>query len=114
MFSDPPIETLFYALGRYIGLASFERMAETPHLLLLDEPTRGVDIGARAEIYRMIRDLSAQGCAVLMASTDLPEMLGLCDRILVLQGGRQVQILDAGGLQPGDLLQACYPAEPVA
>ena len=89
-------------------------MAETPRLLLLDEPTRGVDIGARAEIYRMIRDLSAQGCAVLMASTDLPEMLGLCDRILVLQGGRQVAMMNARGMGPGDLLQACYPAEPVA
>ncbi len=87
-------------------------MAETPRLLLLDEPTRGVDIGARAEIYRMIRDLSAQGCAVLMASTDLPEMLGLCDRILVLQAGRQVRILDAKGMGPADLLQACYPVEP--
>ena len=84
-------------------------MAQTPRLLLLDEPTRGVDIGARAEIYRLIRDLSAQGCAVLMASTDLPEMLGLCDRILVLQAGRQVQILNPTGLGPNDLLQACYP-----
>ena len=87
-------------------------MAEAPRLLLLDEPTRGVDIGARAEIYKLIRDLSAQGCAVLMASSDLPELLGLCDRILILHQGRQHQILTPKNLAPNDLLHACYPSEP--
>jgi ribose transport system ATP-binding protein len=88
-------------------------MAATPRLLLLDEPTRGVDIAARAEIYRLIRTLSAQGCAVLMASSDLTELMGLCDRIIVLQAGRQVQILTPHGLGPNDLLQACYATEHV-
>jgi ABC-type sugar transport system ATPase subunit len=88
-------------------------MGATPRLLLLDEPTRGVDIAARAEIYALIRTLSAQGCAVLMASSDLTEMMGLCDRIIVLQAGRQVQILTPHGLGPNDLLQACYATEHV-
>ena len=86
--------------------------AENPRLVLLDEPTRGVDIGARFEIYSLIRDMTAQGCAVLLATSDLPEMLGLCDRILVLQAGRQVRILDPKGLSPADLLTTFYPPEP--
>ena len=86
-------------------------IAGNPRLLLLDQPTRGVDVGARAEIYGLIRDLSAQGCAVLLATSDLPEMLGLSDRILVLHQGRQVALLDPAGLSPADLLTTLYPAK---
>lgn len=108
--AESPEQSVWQLSGGNQQKVVFARaMAEMPRLLLLDEPTRGVDIGARAEIYRMIRDLSAQGCVVLMASSDLPELLGLCDRIMVLQGGRQVRILDPKGLGPNDLLQACYP-----
>ena len=59
-----------------------------PKLLLLDEPTRGIDIGAKAEIYTLIRRLAAEGMAVLMTSSELPELLAVCDRILVLCEGR--------------------------
>ena len=62
-----------------------------PRLLLLDEPTRGVDVGAKAEIYRRIRALSATGLGVLVASSELPELIGLCDRVLVMQAGRTVR-----------------------
>lgn len=58
-----------------------------PRILLLDNPTRGVDVGARLEIYRIIRDLAEQGMAILMVSEDMPELLGLSDKILVLRGG---------------------------
>lgn len=88
-------------------------LAGNPRLLLLDEPTRGVDVGAKFEIYRLVRALSAQGCAVLLSSSDLPELLGLCDRILVLQGGRQSAILDPTDLAPNDLLHAFYAPTPV-
>lgn len=57
-------------------------------VLLLDEPTRGVDVGARVEIYELINDIVAQGGAVLMASSDLPEVLGMSDRVLVMSNGR--------------------------
>ncbi len=56
-------------------------------VLLLDEPTRGVDVGARSEIYRIITDLAAEGVAVVMASSDMPEILGLANRALVMRGG---------------------------
>jgi len=58
-----------------------------PRILLLDEPTRGVDVGAKAEIYRLIRALVGRGQAVLMASSDLPEVLLLSDRIIILREG---------------------------
>ena len=60
----------------------------SPRVLLLDEPTRGVDVGAKAEIYKLIEQLTARGHAVLLASSDLPEVIRLADRVLVLREGR--------------------------
>ena len=56
-------------------------------MLLLDEPTRGVDVGAKFDIYSLIREWSAKGMAVLIASSDFPELLGMCDRIIVMRDG---------------------------
>ena len=56
-------------------------------VLLLDEPTRGIDVGSKAEIYRLIGELAAQGKAVLMVSSYLPELLGVCDRLAVMSRG---------------------------
>ncbi|MFV0434365.1 MAG: ATP-binding cassette domain-containing protein [Leucobacter sp.] len=67
-------------------------------VLLLDEPTRGVDVGARSEIYRIIVDLAASGMAVLMASSDMPEILSLSHRALVLREGAVVGELSAAEL----------------
>ncbi len=83
-------------------------MAGTPRLLLLDEPTRGVDVGAKFEIYTLIREMSAQGCSVLLASSDLPELLGLCDRIVILQDGRQTCMVVPEGMTTADLLARFY------
>jgi L-arabinose transport system ATP-binding protein len=63
-------------------------LARRPTVLILDEPTRGVDVGAKAEIYSIIDGLAADGVAVLVISSELPEILGLADRIVVMQGGR--------------------------
>ena len=67
-----------------------------PRLLLLDEPTRGVDVGAKGEIYARIRALAAQGLGVLIASSEMPELIGLCDRIVVLRQGRTVAEFPGG------------------
>ena len=80
-------------------------------VLLLDEPTRGVDVGAKFDIYATIRGLTAQGVGVVMVSSDLPELIGLSDRIGILQGGRLTQILPAEGLTEGALLALCYEKE---
>lgn len=83
-----------------------------PKLLLLEEPTRGVDVGAKYDIYLLVRALSARGCAVILTSTDLSEILGMCDRILVLHGGRQAHLVDRGTMTAADLLATFYAAEP--
>ena len=65
-------------------------LASKPKLLIMDEPTRGVDVGAKAEIHRLLSELAQQGLAILMISSELPEVLGMSDRILVMQEGRIV------------------------
>jgi len=79
-----------------------------PAVLLLDEPTRGVDVGAKFDIYALIREWSAEGMAVLIASSDFPELLGMCGRILVMRGGALATVLDAKGLSEEGLLGHCY------
>ncbi|MFN3607222.1 MAG: sugar ABC transporter ATP-binding protein, partial [Cypionkella sp.] len=56
-------------------------------VLLIDEPTRGIDVGAKAEIYELLYDLTAQGMAIVVVSSELPEVMGICDRILVMCQG---------------------------
>jgi rhamnose transport system ATP-binding protein len=68
-------------------------LATKPKVLILDEPTQGVDVGAKSEIHKIIRSLAKQGLAVLMISSDLPEILGLSDRIAVMRGGGLVTVL---------------------
>ena len=70
-------------------------VATDPKILILDEPTRGVDIGAKKEIYSVINDLAAQGVAVIMVSSELPEVLGMSDRIMVVHEGQVTGIIDA-------------------
>lgn len=82
-----------------------------PKLLLLDEPTRGVDVGAKFDIYTLVRELSAGGCAVILTSTDLPEVLGMCDRILVLNEGRQTHLMPRGDMGQAELLDTFYAKE---
>lgn len=74
-------------------------LARRPTVLLLDEPTRGIDVGAKAEIYGLIRRLSAEGVAILLSTSQLPELLALAHRILVLREGRVVGELPAGASQ---------------
>lgn len=66
-----------------------------PEVLLLDEPTRGIDVGAKYEIYQLILNLANQGKTVLMVSSEMPELLGVCDRIIVMSGGRVAGEVDA-------------------
>lgn len=68
-------------------------LATKPKLLILDEPTQGVDVGAKSEIHKIIRGLAKEGLAVLMISSDLPEVLGMSDRVAVMRGGRLVDVI---------------------
>ncbi len=63
-------------------------MGINPQVIIFDEPTRGVDVGARAEIYQKLREFAAAGVGIIMISSDLPELIGMCDRILVMHHGK--------------------------
>jgi rhamnose transport system ATP-binding protein len=65
-----------------------------PSVLILDEPTQGIDVGAKAEIHQLMTELAEQGVAILMISSELPEILGMSDRVAVMNGGTIVEILD--------------------
>ncbi|WP_248958036.1 sugar ABC transporter ATP-binding protein [Sphaerisporangium perillae] len=96
--ADPrrPVRTLS---GGNQQKAVFARwLVEDRKLLLLDEPTRGVDVGARAELYAVIRRLADQGVGVLLVSSEVPEVLGLADRVLVLREGKVIHESDARDL----------------
>ncbi|MEW2295471.1 sugar ABC transporter ATP-binding protein [Streptomyces sp. NPDC006743] len=83
-------------------------------VLLLDEPTRGVDVGARAELYAVVRRLADEGLAVLLVSSEVPEVLGLADRVLVLREGRVVHTAPARDLDEHRVLDLVMDAHPVA
>ncbi len=69
-------------------------LATEPRIIILDEPTQGVDVGAKAEIHRLMGELASRGLAVIMISSELPEVLGMSDRIAVMHEGRIVGMLD--------------------
>ncbi|MBE6556439.1 MAG: ATP-binding cassette domain-containing protein [Ruminococcaceae bacterium] len=75
-----------------------------PEILMLDEPTRGIDVGAKYEIYQLIVDLAEKGKSIIMVSSELPELLGVCDRICVMSGGRMVGEVDAGRTTQEEIL----------
>ena len=85
------------ALGRWLSTS--------PRWLILDESTQGVDVGAKGEIHKLIRELAASGLAVLLISSDLPEVIGMSDRIGVMRGGRLVEMLP-GGSEPSVVMAA--------
>ncbi|MFC3532995.1 sugar ABC transporter ATP-binding protein [Vogesella facilis] len=76
-----------------------------PRILILDEPTRGIDVGAKAEIHRLISKLAGQGVAVIMISSELPEVLGMSDRVMVMHEGRVTGILDRSEADQVSIMQ---------
>jgi ABC-type sugar transport system ATPase subunit len=86
-------------------------VAGAPRVLLLDEPTRGVDVAAKFDIHALLRELAASGTAIVLASSDLEELLALSDRIGVMIDGRLVCIVPARSQTPASLLELCYDGE---
>lgn len=77
-----------------------------PEVLLLDEPTRGIDVGAKYEIYQLMNRLAEDGKGIIMVSSEMPELLGICDRILVMSNGRQSGIFDAKSVTQVQIMEA--------
>jgi ABC-type sugar transport system ATPase subunit len=99
--ADAPVRTLSGGNQQKVVLA---RWLFGTRVLLLDEPTRGVDVSAKAEIHRHLRALAASGMALLVASSEIPELLSLCDRTLVMRQGRLVGELPREHATPADIL----------
>jgi L-arabinose transport system ATP-binding protein len=84
-------------------------LAERIDVFLMDEPTRGIDVGARAEIYHLLYELAEAGRSVLMVSSDLAEVIGVADRIVVMREGRIVGSVPKAHATPGELIQMALP-----
>ena len=83
-----PVGTLSGGNQQKVVLAKWLAMA--PKVLIVDEPTRGIDVGTKAEVHRLMSALAAEGVAIVMVSSELPEVLGMADRVLVMREGRLV------------------------
>jgi rhamnose transport system ATP-binding protein len=92
----PSVETPTAALsgGNQQKVVISKWLETKPKVLILDEPTRGIDVGAKVEVHQLIDDLAAEGMAIILISSDLPEVLAMSDRILVMREGRQMAIFD--------------------
>jgi rhamnose transport system ATP-binding protein len=106
---DAPGGSLSGGNQQKVSLARW--LATRPRLLILDEPTQGVDVGAKSEIHRIIRRLAKDGLAVILISSDLPEVLGMCDRIGVMRGGTLTVVLPGGGAAPAVMAAALGQGE---
>jgi rhamnose transport system ATP-binding protein len=109
----PSIRALVSTLsgGNQQKVALSRWLLTKPSLLVLDEPTQGVDVGAKSEIHALMMDLGEQGVAILMVSSELPEILGMCDRIAVMQGGTIVDVLDRAQATPERILARALDRE---
>ena len=85
-------------------------LATDPSLLVIDEPTRGIDVGTKAEVHRLLSELAGQGLAILMISSELPEVLGMADRVLVVCEGRLTADLDRDEATPESVMTAATRA----
>jgi ABC-type sugar transport system ATPase subunit len=93
--TEQPVRQLSGGNQQKVVLAKW--VATEPRVLIMDEPTRGIDVGAKAEIHALMRRLAGQGLAILMISSELPEVLGMSDRVMVMRGGRITAEFDRAG-----------------
>jgi erythritol transport system ATP-binding protein len=103
---DRPITTL--SGGNQQKAVVARALLTSPRVLLMDEPTRGIDVAARAEMFDLMRRLAGQGLAVLYSSSDLKEVVGIADRVIVLSNGRVTGEFDGHAADEQDLVEASY------
>lgn len=108
----PPMidrEVMYFSGGNQQKILLAKWLARKPRILIVDEPTRGVDVGAKAELYSVLRKLAGEGVALLVVSSDLPEVLAISHRIVVMSEGRTVGELDPREVEEYDILQLATP-----
>ncbi|MXV93632.1 MAG: sugar ABC transporter ATP-binding protein, partial [Chloroflexi bacterium] len=88
VMNSPDQETQYLSGGNQQKVVLAKWLETEPSVIILDEPTRGVDVGAKFEIYKLMRQLNDRGIAIIMISSELPEIIGMSDRILVMNDGR--------------------------
>jgi len=79
-----------------------------PRILLLNDPTRGIDVGTKQEIYRLLRALADEGATILLYSTDYDELIGCCDRVMILYGGRIVRVLEGDAISETNIVASAF------
>jgi len=106
---DEPVANLSGGNAQKVVIGKW--LSRRPKLLLLDDPTKGVDVNAKAELYRLLARLQAQGTTILFHSSDDAELLGLCQRVLVMQDGRVTATLEGDTLDQRHLVAAAMGAQ---
>jgi ribose transport system ATP-binding protein len=103
--AEPNREARLFSGGNQQKVVIAKWMATNPKIVLMDEPTVGVDIGTKVEIMKLVRSIAAKGKSVILVSSELPELLGVCDRILVIRKGEISEELDRKEIRDEDHLQ---------
>jgi ABC-type sugar transport system ATPase subunit len=104
---DLPIDILSGGNQQKVLLAKW--LATNPKVMLLDDPTRGIDVGAKHDIYLLLSELSKMGISIIMSSSELPELLTICDRIIVLREGRLSKIFSQNEATQEKIMDAAAP-----
>ena len=101
---DPsnPVATLSGGNQQKVVIAKW--LMNAPRLILLNDPTRGIDVGTKQEIYQLLRDLADAGTAIVLYSTDYEELIGCCDRVLILYDGRIVRTLEGPAITEANIV----------
>ena len=106
---DQPVKTLSGGNQQKVVLSKW--LATNPRVLILDEPTQGIDVQSKAEVHSMIAELAQQGLAIILISSELPELVGMCDRIIVLREGRQTAHFARGEANQERVIRAATDAD---
>ncbi|GAB6902256.1 sugar ABC transporter ATP-binding protein [Kineosporia succinea] len=109
---DAPAKTMSGGNQQKVVIAKW--LATQPDLLIIDEPTRGIDVGTKSEVHRLLSELAGQGMAILMISSELPEVLGMADRVLVVSEGRLTADLSREQATPESVMHAATASQEMA
>ena len=101
-----PVATLSGGNQQKVVIAKW--LLTGPRILLLNDPTRGIDVGTKEEIYRLLRELADAGTSIILYSTDYDELIGCCDRVLILYGGRIVRTLEGDAITETNIVASSF------